>query len=273
MQRINGYSFYQLGNYLRPLENVRAGVTLRQVATEVWVARLWLDWFLSGSIVPVSFSIASGLALSNSLKRLVPETVQELPQEKLNAKINQTDAYSISNSLRAFQTVLNTELARSDTYYISRQGIYSTPDLIEHAEDALPPDVTEVLPDAVKLDIQQAGRCLAFGLSTAAGFHIMRAVEGVMLDYCVTFIGQKPKRKDWGSCIEELKKTDADKKVLAVLDQLRSLHRNPTMHPDEVLSNNQALTLFGIAQSAIIAMIEDQKQYSRPGPEVAQQKS
>jgi hypothetical protein len=38
---------------------------------------------------------------------------------------------------------------------------------------------------------------------------------------------------DWGTCISELTKTQkADAKVLAVLDQIRSVHRNPLMHPE-----------------------------------------
>ncbi|MBI2836370.1 MAG: hypothetical protein HYX85_01590 [Chloroflexi bacterium] len=54
--------------------------------------------------------------------------------------------------------------------------------------------------------------------------------------------------------------SDADQKVISILDQIRSLHRNPTIHPEEVLTINQAMTLFAIAQSAMVSMVEDASQ-------------
>ncbi len=257
MQRINGYHFYQLGGILTPLEDIKRGDILADRANQIWSARMWLEWFLDGSIVPISFSKTSGSNLLAVLKRLVPNTKGEITEDKLKAPISTADWVAISSGIREFRTVLNTELARLDTYFISRTGIYSTPDLIEHAEFALPPQIVEKLSETVKVDIRQGGRCLAFGLPTAAGFHIMRAIESVMLEYCEACLGKKPNRSNWGNCINELEKSKADKKVLAVLDQIRLLHRNPTIHPEEILSDSQALTLFGIAQSAIIAMIDD----------------
>jgi len=256
MERINGYHFYQLGAIMKPLEEIKQGDILKDIAFQIFSARVWLEWLLAGSLVPVSFSTTAGSALLRTLKRLVPNTILEIPQEKLDAPISTADWVSISTGIRDFQTVLNTELSRLDTYFIPRKGIYSTPDLIEKADNSLPPHIIEKIPESVKADIRQGGRCLAFGLPTASAFHIMRAIEGVMIQYCVVFSGSKP-RRNWGGCIKDLLKTDADKKVIAVLDQIRSLHRNPTIHPEEVVSDSQALTLFGIAQSAIIAMIED----------------
>jgi hypothetical protein len=46
-------------------------------------------------------------------------------------------------------------------------------------------------------------------------------------------------------------------KVLAILQQIKDLHRNPLAHPDETLTLEEAVGLFGIVQSAINAMLKD----------------
>jgi hypothetical protein len=153
--------------------------------------------------------------------------------------------------------VLNTELGQLDTYFVSRTGIYSTPELIERADEQFAPNIRERFPESTRLDIRQAGRCLAFELPTAAGFHIMRATESILREYYDIYVGKKPKTRNWGRYIADLKRTKANPKTVAVIDQIRDLHRNPTIHPETVLSSSEALILFGIAQSAIIAMMED----------------
>lgn len=48
---------------------------------------------------------------------------------------------------------------------------------------------------------------------------------------------------------------DADPKVWSALDQLTKLHRNPVVHPEHVLTMDEAVTIFGLAQSAVSAML------------------
>jgi hypothetical protein len=224
---------------------------------------LWLDWFLADKVVPIAFSKETGYNLSKALAKLIPGQLSEIPPDKLEYVLSWQDAYAITNSLKEFQIVWQTELGKMDTYFISQKGIYSTSDLIERADNVLPAEIIKVLSESIRSDIKQAGRCLAFDLATAAGFHIMRALEGVLRDfYCPTFLGTKPKTRNWNGYIQCLKGTGADPKILAILDQIRSLHRNPTVHPQEVLTINEAMTLFGIAQSAVVAMMEDASKYN-----------
>jgi len=65
-----------------------------------------------------------------------------------------------------------------------------------------------------------------------------------------------------GPCIDGLKGAGADEKTVAVLDQIRSLHRNPLMHPEVFLTADEGLRLFDIAKSAISAMADQIKQLS-----------
>jgi len=258
MKRLNGYLFYQLGYYLKPLETIEEGAKLIDVASNIYFAKAWLDFFLTDRVITVAFSKETGYNLLSALAKLVPGQLSVIPADKLEYELSWQDVYPIKNSLREFQIVWQTELGKMDTYYISQKGIYSTSDLIERADYVLPIEIADTLSESIRFDLRQAGRCLAFDLATAAAFHIMRALEGVLRDfYCPIFLGTKPKVRNWNGYIQCLKNTGADPKILAILDQIRSLHRNPTIHPQEVLTINEAMTLFGIAQSAIVAMVED----------------
>ena len=82
-----------------------------------------------------------------------------------------------------FETVLAAELQTLATYHASQKGIYSTPDLIERAENTLPESVRNKLPFDVVSDLRESGKCLAFDTATASGFHVLRAVESVLHAY------------------------------------------------------------------------------------------
>ena len=114
--------------------------------------------------------------------------------------------------------------------------------------------------DQSKLDIREAGKCLAFDLATASGFHIARAVEGVLVEYlkllCPTIYADlKDSQRNLGYYIKIAKENNGEPKVCSSLDQFRDLHRNPLIHPEAVLTVDEAVTLLGIAQSTIVATI------------------
>jgi hypothetical protein len=48
-----------------------------------------------------------------------------------------------------------------------------------------------------------------------------------------------------------------NEKVRAALRQIKDLHRNPLMHPEVQLTVAQAISLVGMAQSCIGAMLEE----------------
>jgi hypothetical protein len=54
-----------------------------------------------------------------------------------------------------------------------------------------------------------------------------------------------------------LKTGKANQKVVQVLDQIRDLHRNPLMHPQDFLTMKEAISLFDIAKSAIGSVAEE----------------
>ena len=66
--------------------------------------------------------------------------------------------------------------------------------------------------------------------------------------------------RNWSAYIKTLRECGADEKVVLILDQIKDLHRNPIIHPEQRLTNDEALSLIGIMDSAVTAIIADMKQ-------------
>jgi len=220
-----------------------------------------LEGLLVQQIVPVKVCSENGWKLHKILTDLIGKIGKK---EKLDAM----DAFYLSDGLRQFETVLNAELAQMDTYYVSQKGCYSTPHLILQAEIMFPHTIREFMPQESIEDVRQGGRCLAFELATASGFHFLRATESILHKYYDVISGgqSRPKSRNMGTYIDALEKVPGiDEKVLSVLRQIKNLHRNPIMHPEAVLDMEEALTLLGIVQSAITTMISVvKKQQEKP---------
>ena len=159
------------------------------------------------------------------------------------------------------ETVLLAELQLLTTYHPAQKGAYSTQILINEAEKTLPNSILEKLNEKTTADIRQAGKCLALDIPTACGFHIMRAIESVLHDYYCEVCEPESKTRlsNWGAYLTELRKVQNDgqvKEVIAILQQFKDRHRNLIMHPELILTDDDAHTLFEKSKAAIIAMAE-----------------
>jgi hypothetical protein len=158
-------------------------------------------------------------------------------------------------ALETFETVFSAEMGETATYFVPRKGIFYTPALVDTADESFPTDVRNDIPEKTKLEWRAAGRCLAFNLLSASGFHVARAVEGTMEAYYTAFVGTPPKEISWGKYLEDLEKvTGPAKKTLAEIAQMKDDYRNPLMHPRVVLTEPDAKILFGNGESLIITM-------------------
>lgn len=256
MKQINTNALYDLGKYLqqlRDLPNDPAQLTTDHLGI-LYVARWWLKSFLDSKEIPIDISEDVG-------KNLL-ETLGAVSDKK--TKSEHIEPYEVSNIiyfLGQFETVLGAELQKQLTYVVSQISGYSMQLLVNKAEVNLQEDAIKsgAIPDNAKKDFREAGRCLAFELPTAAGFHTMRATEAVLRRYYKLVTGKDADATnlDWGTCTQELKKSNADQKVVLHVDQIRDLHRNPLMHPEDYLDMKQALGLFDISKSAINAMAQE----------------
>ena len=152
-----------------------------------------------------------------------------------------------------FEQALSLDLSRAPIYFVSKIGICATPDLTNGAQWALVPEVQKTISVAAKADLNESGRCLAFGMPTASGFHAASGRESVA-EFYEAKLGKKAGRLGMKACIDQLTETGADKKTMAALDQLPDLHRNPIDHPEEFLEPADALETFNAATVAISKM-------------------
>jgi hypothetical protein len=266
MKRVNPFQFYQLTTAIHALTQLKDGST----SSDVWVpclqARDWLDFLLTGKLMPLVTSRMAARQLRAAVSEIVADfsnmTGDERTQ-KLAQAVPEYATWQIRITAQNFETAFAAEMETVDTYLVSQKGIYSTNLLIEKAEEVFTDQVRAECTAQVIDDIRQAGKCLALDLHTASGFHICRAAEGLIHRYYVAVTGSTPKRKDrnWGAYVRNLKahkKKTANSKVdptlIALIDQVREHHRNPIIDPEVTLMADEAQSLFSICQAVIISV-------------------
>jgi len=249
MKRINVGFFYNLGNVIRPLINLPNHQSYLNTMVAIISAESEIKAIVEGSPI--------------ALKTCLPEAKELLEWfNTLRAIENRDPDVSEISKMRVyarhFESTLRTELRDLEIYFVSPVGIYSTTALLSNAV-AMFGDAAALLPKETAIEFNEAGKCLAFSLYTAAGFHLLRAVESaVRIYYDVLAKGAaRPTRGSMGVYLDELLKlSGVDTDLESVLRQIKRLHRDPIAHPDAVLSQTEATSLIGIAHSAISRIIE-----------------
>jgi hypothetical protein len=259
LKRINEFDFYHLGSVLHPLSALKEETIPSEVFWDLFQARTALEALLKGAPLSLVVAKAQAEALLISIKSaqiahdMDDKQRQAAAQEPLDFK-----AYFITENLKSFETVMAAELQTLDSYFVSKKGIYSTADLIERTEEAISESLRPRLPSQAILDFREAGKCLAFDVFTAAGFHVLRATDAVLRSYYAKFVGKPPseKQRNWGAFLRVLGKCNPgpNPKTMSMVDQIRDLHRNPIIHPEDNLNGDEALVLFDLCKAAIIAM-------------------
>ena len=258
MKRVDGSFLYNLGAALHPLATIKPEQSFLKGFPVVYSAQFWLDAFLNKSIFKPKTSYAKGHALLT----LLDEAWEKGMNEQTSTEEISTNAYNIQEGLRQFETVLTAELGLEDLYLVFQKRGYDNEALINNAMRLFPEDLAEKVPTA-EFDIKQAGKCIAFELCTAAGFHLHRANEAVLHRYydVVTDGAKRPENRTMGAYITALEaKKCGDAKALAALKSLKDLDRNPLIHPDEsvepIESIDDAIALLNSVHTAIVHMLK-----------------
>ncbi len=262
MQRVDEFRFYELGKTIRAITGLKAESDFAIYWWPLWNAREALT-NLKHHAVAVHISPAVVDRVVGAISEIVPDNFAEAMRqagesggapETLGAGV-----YELSEALKAFESVLAAACRALDTYAVSQKRGYSIPALVDRADTMLPPETTAHLHAGALLDIRTAGRCLAFNTPTAAGFHILRATERVMAMYYEHLTARRlPKRnRDWLLYLRNLAEvSSADKKIHGALDHIWGNYGNPISHPEETLTEGQAIMLFGLCLSVIEMMAE-----------------
>lgn len=169
--------------------------------------------------------------------------------------------YEITNlkaTKAGFKTVFLADLGVMPIYIVSKKDTFDVLLLIEEGIKLFPPNIMAKSPEVEK-DAQEVGRALAYELPTACGFHTFRVTESVVRRYWDTASEgkERPKLQTLGNFAAEMEKQKiGDDKVIEAIKQMTKLHRNPLIHPEVILSVEEAIGIIGMARSVIAMMLQ-----------------
>ena len=188
MQRVNEFVFYELAIKVHSLaELINEPIKYSTYWYIFWQARLSLDEIYKQR--SLNFTTPAAFRLYKAITAIIPVNWDELwaiyqtktaePEEPIGIWL----VNEVREAAKEFETVLRNECQMMDTYFISKKGTYSTKDLVENAHHQIPEPSRSALSDQSKFDFDQAGRCIAFDVHTAAAFHLLRGTETVIREY------------------------------------------------------------------------------------------
>lgn len=268
---IDQYPLYELGAALHMLKDVsnRAGATSIDQILAFIEAQSALSRLLDGDPVEVAFcrdAIKSLLGhITNSMSHFRDEATRSIAADR--PPLETWRLSMMKSGIDVFEHQFSAELKRMAIYLVPRRGIFDTERLVANAELHIADSAREEIGEFATKEFREAGRCLAFGVYSASGFHAMRAAESVLHSYYKRFLGD-PKISDMtmGLMASHLKdrvdsadvtlpKPSADT-VRAVQDVV-NFDRNPLVHKNLVLTEDDAMMLFNRAQGMISLMARE----------------
>jgi len=259
MQRVDGFYLYQVGSQIHPLTEVGHGATWAQIHIPAFVAQGALEPLVTRTVFQLRTSVQSGNSLLNVLREINTFIMDQSNTDKYQDQVDPVIMWRLQTHIAAFEAVLAAELSLIPLYVVSPKGGLVLSELIENGLVCFPSDLLSKVPEAIA-DLQEATKCIAYELSTGAGFHLHRANEAVLRIYFQTVAGavKAPKSGNMGDYLTAMEKHGVgDPRVVAALKQLKDLHRNPLMHPDQSLGDvDEAISLMGAVRSAMSEMLK-----------------
>ncbi|QDC09142.1 hypothetical protein FHY55_07760 [Oceanicola sp. D3] len=238
---------------IRDLKTMPESSSTLDVVMAVINARLKLDDLYQGSVYASYLKVSVGEA--NKFKAKLDD-INEKYVRDLNQEMERADVMSLRGSASTLLSILSSELGVAPVFLLERKEGYDTDTLCSAGHQLFPTSIIVKVPD-VWDDMQEAGKALAFDLPTACGFHVFRVLESTLRAYwdCVSDKKKRPKPATIGNFARALKEENlGEEKIWETLSQISRLHRNPIMHPEVLLTNEEAIETLGIARSAIGAM-------------------
>jgi hypothetical protein len=258
MIEVDVYWFYWMSMTTYPLHqfSTEINVPLGAVSGYLGMARVALESFGDGRAraFPKTAGVINDMV--SWINRIMPERDPAVPlsDARMRTLISPSEMATLHNYLGALITLLRDESKHSYVLSIEDQRLLSAYSLVEKIEGCFPPEAWNTIEDKAKGEFEESGKCLAFERYTASAFHALRGVECVIRQYIIKLTGSLPHKRDWGHYIQVLKEKGADPSLTAVLDNIRTLDRNPLMHPEDRLDIDEAIAVFTISQTAIVRL-------------------
>ena len=162
--------------------------------------------------VPRWPTVMSLLGASGSLRQLLNESIytpylrsshrpgnellflldQYLSGEHKDKEIfEEFEFWSIKEKYNEYRITLISELESLPTFFVTQKGGFDTTILLWNGEALFSEELTAKVPEAI-FDAKEAAKCLAFEVSTAAGYHLFRVTETVLRQYYNHVTGGNP---------------------------------------------------------------------------------
>jgi hypothetical protein len=253
MIEVDVYYFYWLSISVTLMERIKPGIALAAVIKELGYARVALGGLKEGTELAKAFpqTAESAQEMLRIINSVLPEVGTELTYEQWSREFTEFEAQRIRVLCTHLPGCLRTEGQHGYVLKLEDQRCLSSYNLNENIENCFQKGAWSVIGDDAKDEFVECGKCLAMERYTASGFHSLRGVECVIRQYIVKLTGSLPKKRDWGSYIQTLRDNGADAKAIAVIDNIRTLDRNPLMHPEDWLDVDESVSIFMISQTAI----------------------
>lgn len=185
--------------------------------------------------------------------------------EKLDADLPPWQWSDLSREVDAFIAVFTAECRDLEMYSVGQIGIYNMNALVSMGSDRFPEEYKSLMPIESLTEFDSAGRCLAFNLPTACGFHSIRGLELCLLSYLAKRIAKVDKLKSWNEYLKTIEKLSDElpapkkpsPKIAPMIQRMKDLDRNPLMHPRDTLDIAGADQLFNLASITAVELAKD----------------
>ena len=276
VEPVDQFPVYELGAALQSLKDLRGRNEVNSFDQLIALteAETHLDQLLEGREFAIDICQPSAHQLKEKVRGILA-TFFEDDKEQLTVPDDALPTWHFNmlhQSIETFEHQFSAELKKIGTYLVPERGIFNTAGLMDGADNHIHESVREAVPEFARSEFRKAGRCLAFGLYSASGFHSARAVECVLRSYYGIFMGQSPKKNDAGlglmashlNNLFEKKDPPArlpQKNTVRHLRDFANFDRNPLIHPSAQLDLEEidAQTLFNSAQGVIVEMAKELK--------------
>ena len=183
-------------------------------------------------------------------------------------KMDPVETKKMKTAIKDIRKTLLAETAGKVAFIVTDKRI-DVNKLLNDVSMLMAPEVFSELPQVAQYDFKQAGRCIAFEIPTAGGFHLLRGTEAVLRHFYRSIVKRdRVKTLLWGPMVEHLRnrRTPPPAVLLNNLDNIRQSFRNPTQHPDKIYDIQEVQDLFGLCIEVVNRMVKSkhwQKLYKR----------
>ncbi|MCC6204926.1 MAG: hypothetical protein IT533_08015 [Hyphomicrobiales bacterium] len=253
MIRINIAWMLDVAKKLDELDTLQAGVRLDEsVIFPVLEAQQQLEMVFNQSVY--SQYLRASREKANELHVALTKVFDE---DQLDKPVTAQDIAGIRALKDQFMLVFRSEAATLPIFLVSKKEPYDSISLVENGASLFPAALVAKAPETGR-DCIEAGKALAFELGTACGFHAFCVTESVVKRYwdMVSSGKARPNLQTLGNYAAEMEKAKfGDEKIAESIKMMARLYRNPTIHPEVILTVEQAMGIVGMARSIVGAML------------------